>query len=567
MRNLRISAVGVGEMIASTDTLVPPFQRSYSWGEKHVRNFLTDLTGAIKRKRDGGGEIYFLGSIVVVERLGSKPTEVVDGQQRLATISILLAAIRDYHWQIGQDEAAKQYDSRFLRAFHAPSGRYLPKLKLNDVDDRCFSEAILEAPAKRAKTKWTLSAHKRLIAAFKLANEYVASLATLGTPRDTVASLYETVEFIRTHMQAIRVQVDDDADAFTIFETLNDRHLNLTVADLLKNFLFQNAGRHLDAVKGNWREMAGALSVIKGKKDRTVDFIRQLWGSMHGLVREKELFRDIKQKVLSESNALELSNSLASQASDYAAVLNPFSEFWDNIGVSARHALDTFNSLRVERLRPLILAILLRFDEKNIEKSLDFLRSAAVRIVVDGGINGTIEEQLFAIAVRVYKTEIRNATRLKASMSFVPVDVVFRAKFATASFSKPGLARFFLQELEDMRKGELDDDRLMNRNQKRVTLEHIMPVARSEREQHWPEYANETGDSLVRRLGNLTLLPYRKNSSLNGLNYDAKRPVYDGYDGCYLTKDIAEKFTTWGAEQIKHRQDELADLALRTWPI
>ncbi len=201
MRNLRISPVGVGEMIASNDLMVPPFQRSYSWGKPQIRNFLTDLTGAIKRKRDGGGETYFLGSIVVVERPGGKPTEVVDGQQRLATISILLAAIRDYHWQIGQDEAAKQYDSRFLRAFHAPSGRYLAKLKLNDVDDRCFVTAILEAPAKRVKTKWTINAHKRLIAAYQLATEYVANLASLGNPKDTVASLYETVEFIRVNIE------------------------------------------------------------------------------------------------------------------------------------------------------------------------------------------------------------------------------------------------------------------------------------------------------------------------------------------------------------------------------
>ncbi len=186
--------------------------------------------------------------------------------------------------------------------------------------------------------------------------------------------------------------MDDEADAFTIFETLNDRHLNLTVADLLKNFLFQNSGQHLETVKGNWREMDGALSVIKGKKDRTVDFIRQLWGAMHGLVREKELFREIKENVLNETAVLDLSKALAAQASDYAAVLNPFSEFWDGC-VSSRHALDTFNSLRVERLRPLLLAILLRFDAKDVEKALNFLRSASVRIVVDGGINGTIEEQ------------------------------------------------------------------------------------------------------------------------------------------------------------------------------
>jgi uncharacterized protein with ParB-like and HNH nuclease domain len=127
MDNLRISAQGVGEMLSSSFFTVPTFQRSYAWKKVQIENLLTDVAGAIKRKRRSKSDSYFLGTIVLVERGGTKPLEVVDGQQRLATVSILLAAIRDYHWEIKQDKAAETYDQQFLRKLHVPTGKRLPK--------------------------------------------------------------------------------------------------------------------------------------------------------------------------------------------------------------------------------------------------------------------------------------------------------------------------------------------------------------------------------------------------------------------------------------------------------
>lgn len=566
MRNLRIAPCGLGELLANNEFIVPTYQRSFAWTDDHVKSLLTDLSGAMKRFTTGKGDAYFLGTIVVIERTKTKSLEVVDGQQRLATTSIFLAAIRDYHLKISKDRAAASYDL-YLRTHHIPTGKHHARLRLNEVDDRCFSRMIVEQPAKRQQQKWSVPSHKRILGAYQCCVDFIESIAGTNSPKNTIEFLFQMTEFIKSNAQVIKVVVDDEADAFTIFETMNDRHVYLTVADLLKNFLFGTSGDQIDTAKGNWREMQGVLGSLKGKKDRTVDFIRQQWGSMHGLVREKELFRDIKNKVTDEDDAIELSAVLAQQASDYVAVLNPLHEMWDGYGNATRHALETFNTLRVERIRPLLLAILYRFNKDEVVKALCFLRSAAVRIVVTSGISGSVEELIFQIAAKVHHREITKASQLAKTMQFVPSDTVFKSVFATINVTKTTLARFYLQEIQDAATDVTDDERVIDRDEKRVDLEHIIPLAASERQKHWPELSADLGAALCKRLGNQTLMSKKQNSSLNGKSFSEKLKAYALCRGIALTHSISRDYTTFGEEQVNARQAKLADLAVLAWPI
>jgi Protein of unknown function DUF262/Protein of unknown function (DUF1524) len=569
MKNLRIAPFGIGEMLVNSELQVPTYQRSYAWDEVNVKNLLTDLEGAIERKKTKKADTYFLGSIVVVDRAGGSVLEVVDGQQRLATVSIIYAAIRDFHWERKKDKAAESYDSQFLRSYHIPSGQYVAKLHLNEIDDRCYAQAILAPPASRnPDAKWTKTSHKKIIAAYQCARNHIDAIASTRSAKQAIDTLFNLAEFMRQNAQVIRVTVDDEADAFTIFETLNDRHLVLSVADLLKNFLFQQmADNKIEEAKGNWREMQAALEGVRGRKDRTVDFVRQLWGSMHGLVREKDLFRDIKEQTTSEADAAELSSALASQAKDYVAILDPEHEAWDGYGTTARHALMTFNKLRVERIRSLLLAILNKFTKREVAKALNFLRSAVVRIVVNSGFNGTVEEQVFQIAVKVHKGEITNSTELIRAMSFVPNDTVFKAVFETMSVKKIGLAKFYLAELEDANKSGVDETLVVNRDERKVNLEHIIPLSKDERARNWRSLSQEEGAGLAIRLGNLALLPKKSNQEIGGEHFATKAKAYAECKGIYLTNMIAEKYTDWGAKQVNDRQRKLAALALIAWPV
>lgn len=564
MKNLTIYPQPIGELLANNQFVVPTYQRSFAWTALHVENLLKDIRGAMARMAAGKGEKYFLGTLVFIERQG-KPLEVVDGQQRLATISIIFAAIRDFHLRLGKKKAARSYNQYLLRD-DVPTGRKLARIRLNDVDDRCFAKAVLREPTQRESLKWSAPSHLRIVEAYDAAKKFVDAIASTHNAKNTVKALDEIVEYLRTYTQVIRVMVGDDADAFTIFETLNDRNAHLTVADLLKNFLFGTSRDSIEVVKGNWKEMAGALGSLKGKRDKTVDYIRQLWGSMHGLTREKDLFRDIKEKITTDEEAVELAGQIAEQAGDYVAVLNPDNELWDGRGAEVANALRTFNVLRIERIRPLLLAILKRFDKVQVDKALSYLRSAAVRIILTTGINGTIEDKLFETAVKVHDKTVRKASQLSTTMSsFVPNDSVFRARVATMTMTKDALARFYLQEIQD---AASTDATQTDRNEKRVDLEHIIPKSPKERKDNWPELTEEESEALFRRFGNLTLCLSKDNSKLHGSAYAVKVKVYAKYNTLPLTSSIARDYPTeFGRKQVEARQEKLANLAIETWPI
>lgn len=568
MRNLTIAPIGIGEMLINGEFIVPTYQRSFAWTEDQVRNLLTDISGAMKRVTDGKGDMHFLGTIVVIERPRQKAVEIVDGQQRLATASILLSAIRDFHFAIGREPAAASYDA-YLRTLHVPTGKYNPRLRMNENDDHFFRKTIVELPSKRQKYEPATQSHKRISEAYEYATGFVKNIADTYSAKDAIEVLFNMTEFIRSRALAIRVIVDDESDAYTVFETMNDRHLYLTVADLLKNFLFGTSGSQIEIAKTNWHTMEGKLATLKSKKDRTVDFIRQQWVSMHGLVREKDLFRDIKAKITEEESAADLAVVLAEQSEKYVAVLDPKNEMWDAYGTAVRKALTTFESLRVERLRPLLLAILSKFSVEEGRKAIVFLRSAAVRIIATTGINGSIEEKLFETAVAVYTRKIPKTTKLVLAMSdFVPNDDVFKATFGTMSVTKAALARFYLHEIEDWATSRDENDPTIgDRDEEKITLEHIIPVSAEERTSNWPELSSDLGGAIYKRLGNQTLMPKKMNNALNGKPFKEKRLVYEECHRLHLTKAIAKEYSVFGENEVNDRQRKLAEYALKVWPL
>src|SRR4029077_1012472 len=121
-----------------------------------------------------------------------------DGQQRLATISILIAAIRDYLIELGDTAGALQYQGDFLLTYDPPSGTYRPKLKLNVQDDGFFHDTVLLPPDKRQQTdKPSYSSNERIEDATRLANQHVRDIAAALSSADKVHLLYEWIKYLK----------------------------------------------------------------------------------------------------------------------------------------------------------------------------------------------------------------------------------------------------------------------------------------------------------------------------------------------------------------------------------
>jgi len=548
---LTIELDGIGHTISDNKLTVPLYQRSYAWEDSHVNDLYDDLLSSIRNAEDE----YFIGSIVI--SAGNERDEVVDGQQRLATISIFLAAVRDY-FQSQDDQARVDHiQGQYLSSTDRRSLEEVPNLRLNNNDNNYFYNRIILNPAEDIET--TRASHDRLLSAFKLAKKKISAyISTSNNPTD---SLLDLCEFIDEHLKVILVKVPNHANAFTIFETLNDRGLELAISDLLKNFLLGQADNRLTEVQENWTKMYSLLENTENE-DLVVTFLRQYWSSIYGLTRERDLYKKIKGKITSKQRAIDFSSNLEEAARVYVALIDTSNSFWSDYSDSAKNHIATLNLFRMIQMRPLLLSIISKFNSKEVEKSLKFLVSVSVRFLIYGGLGGgALEQQFSERAKEVSSGEISTTSQLKEKLSRVPTDTQFKEAFETAAVSKQYLARYYLMTLEKANNGEENPELIPNADTSAVNLEHVLPKSPDET---W-DIDQDTHRAYVKRLGNLAIMSTKLNSEIGNSSFESKKEFYEK-SSFALTSSLAD-YDKWSTEIINERQKELAELAIQTWKI
>lgn len=553
-----ISLIGVAEILSSGKLFVPMYQRSYSWEEQNVRDLFNDIGTAM---RDSEKE-YFLGSIVIAEK-DSDHMEVVDGQQRLATTFILLAAIKDYFHKTSDYDRASDIRRKYLGDRNIRTQEDEPKLRLDQSDNDYFLKRVLSNPGdqQRAEKRPSKESHERIDLAAKIAKQRVDDI--VNNSSNSVKELLDLIDYLTLKAKVIVVRVPTYANAFTIFETLNDRGLELAKTDLLKNYLFSLADDRLDEIQHSWIQM---FSTIEAAEDEelVLTYLRHFWSSRRELTREKNLYERIRPAVTSKQAAIDLVSNLAGEAKTYSAIVNTGHEMWDDLGLTTKSHMDTLNLMGMVQIRPLLLAVLTKFDDKERKESLRLFVSIAVRLLVYGSLgSGTLESHYSQAAVKVRNNEILKASDIVAEMSgIIPSDTQFQANFSVARVSKNYLARYYLRVLEKQARGERDPELVPNENVEQVNLEHILPGKPMD---NWNHIDAETLSAYTKRLGNMALLKTRLNSELKSSSFDKKEPHFADSDFS-LTSSIAQS-DSWGPEEIEERQKYMAELAVKAWPL
>lgn len=554
------SLTGIADLLSNEKLEVPVFQRAYKWDAQHVRDLYQDVSNAIAESEAE----YFLGSIVASEQGGEGDRlHIVDGQQRLATTSILIAAMRDYFKRQGDDERASDIDQEYLVTKDIWSQEREPRLRLSDSDNDYFQKRILAqvGTQQRENAAPIRDSHQRLDRAAEIAREHIKSLVSVDS--SPTSRLRDLLEYLESNAKVIWVRVPDHANAFVIFETLNDRGLDLAISDLLKNYLFLTAQDRLEEVRTQWLEMFATLEAV-GEENSAVDYIRHLWSSEHGATRESNLYDSIKNGVNSKQAAVDFAQKLARGAKSYAALLNTDHPAWEKYGDTVREHMGTINMLRMKQIRPLLLAILDEFSVSEVRKTLDLMVSWGVRFLIAGGLGGgTMEKRYSQAAIKVRDGEISDAKDLHTEMAdVVPNDSQFRAAFATDTQSYAYLARYYLRVLEKQARGEEQPELVPNRNKEEVNLEHVLPKNPSA---EWSHINPEIAKAFSRRYGNLCLLKERINNKIANDGFNEKRPHLSKSE-FVLTEKIGEK-KEWDIDQIEERQEWMADLAVEAWDV
>ena len=511
--------------------------------------------------RDGEKE-YFLGSIVIAEK-DSHQLEVVDGQQRLATTFILLAAIRDYFYTSNDRDRASDIRMKYLGSRNIRTQEDEPKLRLDQSDNDYFLKRVLLNPGdeQRMETSSGKESHERIDLAAKIARERVADIVRNSS--NPVKELIDLIDYLTSKAKVIAVRVPTYANAFTIFETLNDRGLELAKTDLLKNYLFSLADDRLEEIQHSWIQM---FSTIEAAEDEelVLTYLRHFWSSRNEPIREKNLYERIRPTITSKQAAIDLVVALSREAKVYSAIVNTGHELWDSLGPTTKYHMDMLNLMGMVQIRPLLLAVLTNFEHNEKKESLRLFVSIAVRLLIVGGLGGgTLESYYSQAAVKVRNKEITRASNITAEMAgIVPNDKEFQASFGVARVSKSYLARYYLRALEKQARGEHDPELVPNENFEQVNLEHILPQNPAT---GWNHMDAETLDTYAKRLGNMTLLKTRLNSELRSSDFPTKKSHF-AVSEFLLTSSVAAK-DSWGPNEIEERQKFMADLAVNVWPL
>jgi len=348
-----------------------------------------------------------------------------------------------------------------------------------------------------------------------------------------------------------------------MFETLNDRGLRISQADLVKNFLFAEAGNRLTEAQHKWTKMRGALE-SSDEEDIGITFLRHVLIATQGYLREPDVYEAVQRRGKGQTPAIEFLDLLEAGAADYVALLNPEHDKWNQYPATTRAAVRTLLLLRMRTLRPLMLAVTREFGVPEADKSLKMLVSTAVRYLLVGGArSGNFEQLVASTAKKVSDKQITSAKDLLAALvAGVPNDVALREAFKTATVSSAYLARYYLRCLEMAANNEPEPCFTPNDDQQVINLEHILPESPGK---NWPQFSPELAEALYRRIGNLALLQASKNSNLKSEPFAVKKKLYS-VSKFKLTSEVATA-ADWTPDTIAKRQDAMADLALKAWPL
>lgn len=553
--------------------IIPRYQREYSWNREDVEIFWNDL---IEPTQD-----LFLGSVVLKEKDNSR-IEIIDGQQRMITISILYAALRDCANKNGfQRQADKIHQDRLV--------------EIGDFDDTEIG-IIQVAPSLRDYFMRTIQRfpkptfsnprtkeEQRVRKNYQFFSEQMAKTIEKCTD-DNERKVYLSDLLTRIKkIKLIEIRVSDSYDAYRIFESMNARGVDLSVADLLKNMIFSelklnHSGE--DIAQRKWTEMKENLHEINMD---TAKFIRYHWISSNNFLTMNKLYNDIKKKTVEKNEWNRLLNNLVSDSKRLrdlylGSIENPNKKAdIDQINRSLRNIA----TMGFSQCYVLLLSIL---RNKNV-LSIDWktLRTLTTKIEIFNFRYHTISA-MPANRVEKFYSETAKAIqelekgeyieqRLESTLrsidlhyqDILPNSSEFKEKFSQVSYGASKKARnrilYILKKFELYLVPNHAEELAFSEN---LSIEHLLPQEPSK----WG-LSEEEVKNYVHNIGNLVLLGKKLNSEAKNFPIQKKIEVLKSsniHSTKLIMSDVAITMK-WDEEDILQRSRTLSEVAdTEIWP-
>jgi hypothetical protein len=538
---------------------VPPYQRDYSWTEENWEDLWLDIEDL-----ENGERQHYMGALVLEETKADQ-FKIIDGQQRLATLSLLIiAALHCLREIIATGTDAKDNEERldllrssFLGAKDPETLKTSPKLTLNEANKRFFEGTLLDL--REPASVSALPPHERplwdalVFFRNKLRERFVKVKDGAGLARFINQTL-------ATKLLFINVIVEDETGAYTVFETLNARGLELTAGDLLKNYLLSLVHPTGD---GNLRSAQQQWQIISGRVQPKyiAEFLRHYLNSKQDLVRQERVYKTIRKQVSAPADVFTLLNELEEVSLLNEALNDPNHSLWDEVPDAANPVRD-LKMYRVVQYRPLVFAAWFKLDRAELGKLLRYLAVISFRYNMIAQRNtNRLEEVYNKVANEITAGKHTSAAAIKDALQPVYVqDDEFREAFSkrriAASGQRKALVREILCRLENQMHGTDYDWETTT-----ATIEHILPESP---DATWlAAFPHDLHERFVDRLGNYLLLEGKLNRKDAGNKPLPEKAAAYQKSTYPTTKEWTE--TDWAPAKIEARQAQMARVATAVW--
>ncbi|MGY0314114.1 DUF262 domain-containing protein (plasmid) [Alteromonas macleodii] len=566
--NFQAEPVTINALLSvSKQYFIPRYQREFSWTKENIDELWSDLINSIIKTESGYEcEEYFIGTLVLAGPDDSFEIEIVDGQQRLTVITMLISALCRALNSIGVVRAAqstfetyiKGSDRRgneFAKLDKRSSTNYFQLLVQDLEPHRCSPQSEEDTLVKNAfeqiaKLVGKPSLKKLFGLTGKVSNEKYIEILNL------------LLDLIVDHLKVIRVNVLNSDDAYTIFEILNARGINLSPVDLIKNKVLQEWGTTypIDFAKDRWNGIVSTLSsreISVGLEEYTIHH----WTTKFAYTSKRNLYKAFKKQwdggnLIAEDYLQELHDDCLS----YIKIVSPLSTDWPQ--ADQRDIFNSLSALRVFNvsiMRSFLLS-LFKARKRGILKQAKFIDTLkkienfhfmfnSICSLRPSGIEGTYAKSARKLSNTVDSREARETIdELLTTLSQKKptqenfIDKFSKLQFVNGNTSHKKLIQYifikFERSLRNSNEFEPSD----------LSIEHILSQSTS-----------NIDKEIIGSIGNLLPLGQSLNGQANVSDFSIKKQIYQNSDYRIVEEFLAsETQDNWTPENIITRTNTLA---------
>ena len=554
-------------MEAGNTYRVPPFQRNYAWGEDEWDDLWQDIIGL---PLDDAEQSHFMG-FLVLHAQESRHFSIIDGQQRLTTLSILILSaislLRDManngeNTELNTQRGKLFFDS-YIGNISSKTMAVSAKLTLNQYNNIYYKNylAALDDLPNIGRNESEMLMRQ----AFFWFKGQLQAFCAKGTDRG--AHIADIVDAVADKLFFSSVTVSSDSNAFVLFETLNARGVRLSATDLLKNYLYSCIGGDdtdstvaLRDLETTWLQITSCLG-----ESSFADFLRIFWNSCNRIVRKNALFKTLSREIRDPRKAFVLLKNLDLAAPVYAALRSPHDIRWNSREEAALEALQIFDNAAPLSLLLTCYKVFFSSSRQTFTKIIEAVAVIAFRSSIVSNMAFNEQERVYNdTALKILAQEYTSEKQIiNALKPLYPDDELFRFSFSgksipTLTSKSKKLVRYILFKLEKHRSNIAFEP--FNEH---YTIEHIFPVNPAE---GWSPAEFRQMQRMVFRLGNMTLLEATSNRALGNFSYEQKREAYKK-SVFQTTRAIAEYYGEWSVDTINIRQKHMAEIAVKIWKV